>query len=90
MKRIMEIIDENNNRGKYEIFCTFNSDITNKDYVVYAELEEDEDGMIEMHAGTYIQEGDILIVDTRLTHEENKTISVLVKNIIEQVKKIKE
>lgn len=35
MKKIMKIIDDENITEKYEIFCSFDSSMTKKSYVVY-------------------------------------------------------
>lgn len=88
MKKVMNIIDDENKSGKYEIFCTFDSAMTNKSYVIYTEYIEDENGSLIMNAGSYIEENDYLKVNKKLTHEENEMISSVMKNIIDQVGKI--
>lgn len=88
MKKVMRVIDEEKNSGEYEVFCTFDSGLTNKSYVLYTEYGEDKDGNILMHAGSYVKnEEDVLIVDKRLTEQENEMISTLMESIIEQAKK---
>ena len=89
MKRVMKIIDEENNEGEYEIICHFDSELTNKSYVVYTGYYEDEDGKILMHAGSYVEDGDVLRVNTKITHEENEMITDVVNSIIDQFKKFK-
>ncbi len=88
MKRVMKIIDENNNEGKYEIFCTFDSELTHKSYVIYSGYYQDIEGNLLMQAGSYQKQDGYLKVDTRLTHEENEMISDVMKNIIDQSKKL--
>lgn len=88
MKKIMNIIDEENNSGKYEIFCTFDSELTNKSYVIYTGHYEDEDGSLIMRAGSYIESAEGLKVNKNLTHIENEMISNVMKNILDQAQKI--
>ena len=35
MKKVMTLIDEENHSDKYEIFCSFDSDMTGRSYVIY-------------------------------------------------------
>lgn len=87
MKRVMKIIDEENNEEEFEILCTFDSDLTNKSYVIYSGYYVDEDGTVLMQAGSYEDEGDYLKVDKRLTQEENEMIQSIMKKIIEEAEK---
>lgn len=84
MKKIMNIIDEENNLGQYEIFCTFDSKLTNRSYVIYMKKDEADEKFFIMKAGSYVEEEDLLKVDTRLTHQEYEMISNIVKNILKQ------
>lgn len=87
MKKVVKIIDEEKNVGEYEVFCTFDSGLTNKSYILYTEYSEDKDGNILMHAGSYTKGEDALIVNKRLTNQENEMISTFMNSIIEQAKK---
>lgn len=88
MKKVMKIIDEENNCGEYEIFCTFDSDMTNKSYVIYTKYSEEKDGTLIMNAGSYVEESDCLRVDKKLTHEENEMVSSVMENLIQQAEKL--
>lgn len=83
MKKIMKIIDDENITEKYEIFCSFDSSMTKKSYVVYTNRMNTEDGKTVLYAGTYekIDDG-TLKVDKRLSSEENKMITNLIENTI--------
>lgn len=87
MKKVMKVIDEEKNSGEYEIFCTFDSGLTNKSYVLYTEYAENKDGNILIHAGSYVKDGEILMVDKRLTEQENEMMSTFMKSVIDQAKK---
>lgn len=87
MKKIMNIIDEENNLGQCEIFCTFDSELTKKSYVIYTKQPEDSKESLIMKAGSYVEKENMLEVNTRLTHEENEMISDVIKNILKQAEK---
>ncbi len=90
MKRIISIVDDENNEGKYEVFCSFDSELTGKSYVIYTEYEEDSnDGSLIMHAGSYVEEEENkLRVNTKLTSEEHDMISEILNAIINEAKKM--
>lgn len=90
MKRIIKIVDEENNEGEYEVFCTFDSRLTNKSYVIYSGYYEDKDGSVLMQAGSYKKENDYLKVDTRLTPKENEMMESIMKIIIQEAEKRRE
>ena len=46
MKRVVKIIDQDNNEEKYEVLCTFESGMTNKNYVIYSGYHEDKEGKL--------------------------------------------
>lgn len=86
MKKVMKVIDEEKNSGEYEVFCTFDSGLTNKSYVLYTQYAENKDGSVLVHAGSYTKDGDVLMVDKRLTQQESEMVSTLIKSMLEQVK----
>jgi len=86
MKDVMTLIDEENNSDRYEIFCSFDSEMTGKSYVVYTGYYEDEKGQLVLNAGSYeVIDEDTLKIDRNLTHEENNMLSDIMKNIFEQI-----
>lgn len=87
MKRVMKMIDEENKEGIYEIVCSFDSELTNKSYVIYTEYCENHVGELLVKGASYVEDGDFLRVDTRLTSEEYEMISDVLKSLMEQVKK---
>lgn len=91
MKRFMNIIDEENNTGKYEILCSFDSGMTLKSYVFYTDDCKDDEGKIVILTGAYEQiDENTLKVDKNLTNEEFEMISNVMNTLIEQVIKLRE
>ena len=65
---IIEIIDLSGERKKYDVLLTFDSDNTNKSYVVYTNYQKNEDNRIIVYASTYKYVNNELIlkdVDTK-------------------------
>ncbi|MBP3463319.1 MAG: hypothetical protein ACI4VN_06205 [Clostridia bacterium] len=89
MKKVMTLIDEENHSDKYEIFCSFDSDMTGRSYVIYTGYYENDKGQLVLNAGYYEQiDEDTLKINRNLTHEENQMISDIMKNIFEQAEKM--
>ena len=89
MKKVMTLIDEENHSDKYEIFCSFDSDMTGRSYVIYTGYYENDKGQLVLNAGYYEQiDEDTLKINRNLTHEENQMISDIMKNIFEQAAKM--
>ena len=89
MKKVMTLIDEENHSDKYEIFCSFDSDMTGRSYVIYTGYYENDKGQLVLNAGHYEQiDEDTLKINRNLTHEENQMISDIMKNIFEQAEKM--
>ena len=89
MKDIMTIINEENEKGKYEIFSSFDAGITGKSYVIYTGYYENENNQLVLNAGSYetIDE-DTIRVDRNLTHDENVMLTDIMNNILEHFAKI--
>lgn len=87
MKRTVTIINEEGNSEKYEVFCTFDSEMTGKSYVIYTGYYEDDNGQLLVHAGSYEKIGeDTLRVNRNLTHEEHEMISTIMNDLIKGAK----
>ena len=87
MKKIMNIVDENNNREKYEIFCTFDSNITNKSYVLYTDHHVDEEGKLIIQAGRYnLIDNETISINKNITKEEYDMISNIMNSLIDKAK----
>lgn len=51
------VTDKDGKNVKYEILFTFESEDTNKIYIVYTDNEQDKDGMIKTYASIYEENG---------------------------------
>lgn len=51
------VTDKDGKNIKYEILFTFESEDTNKSYIVYTDNEQDKDGMIKTYASIYEEDG---------------------------------
>ena len=88
MKKIMNIIDEQNNKGRYEIFCSFDSNMTNKSYVLFTDHCVDEEGKLIIQAGRYsLIDDDTIKVDKNLIQEEYDMIANVMKGLIDKANK---
>ena len=67
---IIEIIDLSGERKKYDDLITFDSDNTNKSYVVYTNYQKNEDNRIIVYASTYKYVNNELILKDVDTQKE--------------------
>ena len=65
---------------KYEILFTFESEDTDKNYIVYTDNEQDKDGMIKTYASIYEEDGKYLKL-TPITDDKEWN---LVEKLIDQ------
>ena len=78
-----------NTEGKeveYEVLFTFDSDETNKSYMVYTDDSKDENGNIRVFASTYVNDGDMTELSPIETDKEWKIIDTILKELQEEVK----
>lgn len=90
MKKVVRIIDQDNKDEKYEVLCTFESGMTNKNYVIYSGYYEDKEGKLLVQAGSYTEKDGYYDVDTDLTHEEYEMISDVVNKLVNRAEKNRE
>lgn len=89
MKSVMTIINEENESGKYEIFSSFDAEMTGKSYVIYTGYYENENKQLVLNAGSYeIIDEDTIRVDRNLTQEEHKMLTDIMNNILAQFEKL--
>ena len=72
--------DSKGNEIEYEILFTFESEDTNKSYIVYTDNETDKDGMIKTYASSYTENDGVL----NLTKIEDEKEWNVVEKILEQ------
>ena len=78
-----------NNEGKeveYEVLFTFDSDETNKSYMVYTDDSKDENGNIRVFASSYIPGEETTELLPIETDKEWKIIDTILKELQEEAK----
>ena len=84
MIKLMNIIDEENNEGKYEVFFRFESKNTKDNYILYTDYNKDDSGKIIIQAGKYEKiDENTLRVDRNMTKEEFEMISQIMSKMID-------
>lgn len=74
------VTDKDGKNIKYEILFTFESEDTNKSYIVYTDNEQDKDGMIKTYASIYEEDG----IELKLTPITDDKEWNLVEKLIDQ------
>ena len=69
------MLDENGNEIIYDVLFTFESDETNKNYIVYTDNSKDEEGNIQVYASIYDPTGKDLNLYPIETDEEWQELS---------------
>jgi uncharacterized protein YrzB (UPF0473 family) len=86
-KNQFTLIDEEGKEVVYDVLFTFDSEETNKSYIVYTDNTLDEDGNIQVYASTYQKgEGASAKLDPIETDKEWKIIETILNTIQETVK----
>ena len=86
-KNQFTLIDEEGKEVVYDVLFTFDSEETNKSYIVYTDNTLDEDGNIQVYASTYQKgEGTSAKLDPIETDKEWKIIETILNTIQETVK----
>lgn len=78
-----------NSDGKeveYEVLFTFDSDETNKSYMVYTDDSKDENGNIRVYASAYVPGGETTELLPIETEKEWKIIDTILKELQEEAK----
>ena len=88
-KNTFTMIDENGNEIEYDVLFTFESDETNKNYIVYTDNSKDEAGNIEVYASIYDPEDPKGKLEAITTDKEWKVIETILDTLQEEVNKKK-
>ena len=80
-KNKFTVIDENGEEVTCEILFTFNSEETNKDYMVYTDNTTDDDGNIKVYASIYNPNDE----KTELTPIETDREWKIIETILEEI-----
>lgn len=81
------VIDSKGKEIEYEILFTFESEDTNKKYIVYTNNEKDKDGMIKTYASIYEEEDNILKLSKIEDEKEWNVVEKLLDHAAEEIKK---
>lgn len=86
-KNSFSMIDENGNEVVYDVLFTFESDETNKNYIVYTDNKKDEvTGNIEVYASIYDPNDPKSKLEAIETEKEWKVIETILETLQEEVK----
>lgn len=84
-KNQFTIIDDNGKEIVYDVLFTFDSDETNKSYIVYTDNSQDENGNIQVFASVYYPGSDTSKLDPIETDKEWKIIETILDTIQEEM-----
>ena len=86
-KNAFSMLDENGNEIIYDVLFTFESEETNKNYIVYTDNKIDEvTGNIEVYASIYDPEDPKSKLEAIETEKEWKVIETILETLQEEVK----
>lgn len=86
-KNSFSMIEENGNEVVYDVLFTFESDETNKNYIVYTDNKKDEvTGNIEVYASIYDPNDPKSKLEAIETEKEWKVIETILETLQEEVR----
>lgn len=85
-----KVIDRNGKEIEFEVLFTFESDETNKNYMVYTDNSIDENGNTRVYASVFMPDAEPLELLPVETEREWKIIETILESIQEESKKNKE
>ena len=86
-KNTFSMLDENGNEVVYDVLFTFESEETNKNYIVYTDGTKDSDGQIQVYASIYDPENPNSKLEAITTDKEWKVIETILETLQEEVRK---
>ena len=89
-KNSFSMIDENGKEIIYDVLFTFESDETQKNYIVYTDNTRDETGNIQVYASIYDPEDPNSKLEAITTEKEWKVIETILETLQEEIRKKKE
>lgn len=82
-----KVIDKDGKEIEFEILFTFESDETNKNYMVYTDNTKDENGNTKVYASVFKPDAEPLELLPVETEREWKIIETIISSITEENKK---
>ena len=86
-KNTFSMIDEKGNEIVYDVLFTFESEETNKNYIVYTDQSKDDKGNIQVYASIYDPENPNSKLEPIETEKEWKVIETILETLKEEIKK---
>ena len=81
------LLDEKGQEKEYDVLLTFESEETNKNYIVYTDNSLDETGNVQVFASVYNPEDENTKLEPIETEKEWKVIETILDTLQEEVKK---
>ena len=85
-KNSFSLIDSEGNETVYDVLFTFESEETNKNYIVYTDNSKDEHGNIEVYASIYDPEDPHSKLEAITSEKEWKVIETILDTLQEEVR----
>lgn len=89
-KNTFTMIDQEGNEIVYDVLFTFESEETNKNYIVYTDQSKDENGNIQVYASIYDPNDPNSKLEAITTEKEWKVIETILETLQEEIKKKQE
>lgn len=86
-KNTFTMIDENGQEVVYDVLFTFESEETNKNYIVYTDQSKDDNGNIQVYASIYDPENPNSKLEPIETEKEWKVIETILETLQEELRK---
>lgn len=84
------LIDQFGKEVAYDVLFTFDSEETNKSYIVYTDNSKDQAGNVQVFASTYDPKDEHSKLEAIETEKEWKVIETILETLQEEVKKKQE
>ena len=85
-KNTFSMLDENGNEILYDVLFTFESEETNKNYIVYTDNSTDEEGNIQVYASVFNEDSPKNKLEPIETEKEWKVIETILNTLQEEIK----
>ena len=89
-KNTFTMIDQEGNEIVYDVLFTFESDETQKNYIVYTDQSKDENGNIQVYASIYDPNDPKSKLEAITTEKEWKVIETILETLQEEIQKKQE
>ncbi len=84
-KNTIKVYDEKGNEVICDILFTFESEETNKNYIVYTDNTKDENGKVKVYASIYDPKDEKMKLEDIKTEKEWKVIDTILQTLQEEI-----